>query len=298
MFRRACAIAQQYTMPVVLSRRTVDGVCSSVINSFVVINQQGWAVTAAHIVRQLEQLIVEGKASQAAQKRRAVIEGDASLSRKQRQSALKAIPIPRPDATDRWSAWWGRDGIGVAECHILDAADLAIVRFERFPPDWIPRYPVFKNPQREFEPGTSLCKLGFPFHSIVPEYDATRARFELPPGSLPMPMFPLDGILTRIISLGYPDQDDATGAIPVKFVETSSPGLRGQSGGPTFDVEGTVWAIQVQTANMPLGFDPPVAGANNRLREHQFLNVGWGVHSQTVLTFLNQFGIQYETSDY
>jgi hypothetical protein len=33
----------------------------------------------------------------------------------------------------------------------------------------------------------------------------------------------------------------------VKFIETSTPGLRGQSGGPLFDAKGEIWGIQSRT---------------------------------------------------
>lgn len=38
------------------------------------------------------------------------------------------------------------------------------------------------------------------------------------------------------------------------FIETSTPRLRGQSGGPIFDVNGAIWAIQSQTHHLKLGF--------------------------------------------
>jgi hypothetical protein len=43
-----------------------------------------------------------------------------------------------------------------------------------------------------------------------------------------------------------------------KFVEMSSPGLRGQSGGPRFDVNGMVWGLQSRTQHLALGFSPQV----------------------------------------
>jgi hypothetical protein len=50
MFRNAIAIAQQYTQPVVLSRRAANGKCSSNIGSFVIINDDGWILTAGYII--------------------------------------------------------------------------------------------------------------------------------------------------------------------------------------------------------------------------------------------------------
>jgi hypothetical protein len=83
---------------------------------------------------------------------------------------------------------------------------------------------------------------------------------------------------------------------PVSFVETSSPGLRGQSGGPTFDVEGNIWAIQSQTRHLPLGFSPEIKDGGQNHKEHQFLNVGMGTHVETLLGLFKLIGIKHSVS--
>lgn len=99
------------------------------------------------------------------------------------------------------------------------------------------------------EQGTSLCKLGFPFHSNEPTFDEQKG-FVLPPGSFPIPIFPIDGIYTRTVNI----ESNGAKPYPLMFIETSTPGLRGQSGGPIFDVNGAIWAIQSQTHHLKLGF--------------------------------------------
>ena len=42
MFRLAYKIAREFTFPVILSRRTIAGACSSSIGAYVVINADGW----------------------------------------------------------------------------------------------------------------------------------------------------------------------------------------------------------------------------------------------------------------
>jgi hypothetical protein len=49
MFKSTIALAQKSTSPVVLSRLTIAGKCSSVIGTFVIVNRDGWIVTAGHI---------------------------------------------------------------------------------------------------------------------------------------------------------------------------------------------------------------------------------------------------------
>jgi FtsP/CotA-like multicopper oxidase with cupredoxin domain len=104
--------------------------------------------------------------------------------------------------------------------------------------------------------------------------------------------FPIDGLFTRTIEVPPPKGI----AFPLKYVETSSPGLRGQSGGPTFCSKGAIWAIQSQTRHLPLGFSPEIKDANKTHKEHQFLNVGMGIHTETVLGLFNQLAISHQVS--
>jgi hypothetical protein len=41
-------------------------------------------------------------------------------------------------------------------------ARIGAARLEPFDPSWITQYPVFKDPSKDFEPGTNLCRMGFP----------------------------------------------------------------------------------------------------------------------------------------
>jgi len=142
--------------------------------------------------------------------------------------------------------------------------------------------------------GRSLCKLGFPFHDISATYNETTDTFQLAAGTLPLPRFPIEGIYTRNALAGK----SADGKYDIKFLETSSPGLRGQSGGPIFDTQGTVWAMQSQTMHLPLGFSPKVNRGSRTTEEHQFLNAGLGVHAEVIVPFLRDNGIDFQVSDY
>jgi hypothetical protein len=168
---------------------------------------------------------------------------------------------------------------------------LAIGRLQPFDPSWVTRYPRFKDPAKPMPPGTSLCRLGFPFHEIKASCDPLTGNFTLAPGSLPVPFFPIEGIYTREIIV---QADNAS----ARFVETSSPGLRGQSGGPIFDVNGTVWAIQSRTAHLPLGFSPKLKLDNKEVEEHQFLNVGHGAHPDEIVKALSNSHVRFELADY
>ena len=290
MFRKANAIAREFVGPVVISSCKTDGSCSAGIASYVVINSDGWIATAWHIIERLQWLIQDRDSYKALIEKRDELQADAALDPKAQQERIAALTLNSPqegEATAECSAWCGINGTDITDVDGIPEIDLAVGRLQPFDAAWITRYPVFKDPARDFEPGVSLCKLGFPFHSITPIWHDDTKTFELPPGSVPLPFFPIEGILTRIVEVDIAGQKRP---YPLLLVETSTPGLRGQSGGATFDTQGTVWAIQSKTASWPLGFEG--------LAKDQYLNVGLGVHTATLLALLDSRGITYEMSDY
>src|SRR6266496_387155 len=197
MFRQALAVARQFTGPVVLSRRTVGGTCSSAIGAFVVVNHEGWIVTAAHILEQLRTMSEQVDSARAHDAAIAAIEADGSLNRQEKRRRLRAAGHLDRNHTDRFSAWWGRDGVQVSQMIEVAHVDLGIAKLEPFDPSWYLVYPQFKDPTKDCEPGTSLCKLGFPFHTITPTWDEAVGSFRLPAGALPIPLFPIEGMFTR-----------------------------------------------------------------------------------------------------
>ena len=190
------------------------------------------------------------------------------------------------------SFWWAGDGVNIKDVKHLPEGDLVVGQLDPFYPGQITRYPVFKNPAN-IKTGTSLCKLGFPFHEIKTTFDDAKG-FRLEDGSLPIPFFPIEGIYTRDVVHGK----SRDGRYVLKYLETSTPGLRGQSGGPTFDVKGTIWAIQSRTEHLPLGFTPVINKDSKPVEEHQFLNAGLGVHPELITAFLTDNGINFNISDY
>ncbi len=170
----------------------------------------------------------------------------------------------------------------MAEAHVSPLADLALVRLTGFDMSQIPSFPVFGNHANPIHPGAFLCKLGFPFSEVTASWDATRSAFVLPDGTLPLPFFPLEGMYTRDCIFV-----DASTNNTAKYVETSSPGLRGQSGGPTFDQSGTVWAIQSQTLTLDVGFEAKIVRNGREVTEHQAMSVGLGASIEEITKLIN-----------
>jgi hypothetical protein len=290
MFANAYKSAAIYTHPVVISQKFFDGSVTAGCATFIILNPDGWALTAAHAIMPL--MMAEQHQKEMAQYEtiKKQIESDSNLNRKLRKQKLRKL-IPNEKWIMRQSFWWGTDGVSVDKIRFNNLLDLAVFKLSPFNGEEISEYPVFKNPNSELPIGTSLCKLGFPFHNVKSIFDETTNNFTFAPGALPMPRFPLDGIFTRVAI--FIDKETGKNA---KFIETSTPGLRGQSGGPTFDKDGNIWALQSRTSHLPLGFSPKIRKEGREIEENQFINVGLGSHVQEIITFLSEENIQFNVS--
>lgn len=81
----------------------------------------------------------------------------------------------------------------------------------------------------------------------------------------------------------------------------STPGLRGQSGGPLFDSNGYVYGMQFATNHLHLGFDLDnyeviSHGKRNKVSNYPFLHVGLCVHADRIREFLEQHQVSYSVS--
>lgn len=293
MFSKAYGIASCYTQPVIISMRFFDKSIECGIGAFVVLNEEGWIVTAAHI---LDSHITFQKHKQEIANHEVQIESikqDSSSPEKQKKRKLKQLK-----ANPKWiinhSFWWSRDGVALKDIKGLLQGDFLIGRLEPFDPSWVKVYPTIKDPTKNMNPGTSVCKLGYPFHEVKATFDEPTSSFKLDPSAVPLPLFPIEGIYTRNLTAGK----SKDGKYDIKFLETSSPGLRGQSGGPIFDTQGTIWAIQNKTHHFELGFRPQVKKDGKIVEENQFLSAGYGVHPELLIAFLNNHGVSFNLSNY
>jgi hypothetical protein len=79
--------------------------------------------------------------------------------------------------------------------------------------------------------------------------------------------------------------------------EMSTPGLRGQSGGPAFDIEGKVWGMQFATKHLDLNFDVDQEvlrqGTKKRVVDSAFLHVGLCIHVDILKSFMKDKGVRF-----
>lgn len=293
MFAKAYEIARGFTRPIIVSIRFYDKSVKCGSGAFVVLNDEGWIITAFHLFKPFLTFKRHSVELSKYKKQAETIKVDQGLTSKQKNEKARQI-TPNPSWITNISFWWGWDGVTIKDIKTLREGDIILGRLEPFKKTMAKAYPIIKNPSKGLNPGTSLCKLGYPFHQITASFDEKKNEFKIAPGVLPLPRFPIEGIFTRNVLAGH----SKDGKYEIKFLETSSPGLRGQSGGPIFDTNGTVWAIQSRTIHLPLGFSPKVRKEGREVEEHQFLNVGLGIHSELIVSFLRDNGIAFKLSDY
>ena len=82
-------------------------------------------------------------------------------------------------------------------------------------------------------------------------------------------------------------------------LELSTPGLRGQSGGPLFDDSGRIVGMQSRTKHLHLGFDiedkEVVAhGKIKKVNDYAFIHLGECIHVSVIMEFMRKHGVSFE----
>jgi hypothetical protein len=183
------------------------------------------------------------------------------------------------------------EGELAAELKVHPKLDVALIKFNNFTKLLCESFPKFATNGTNLKSGEYLCRLGYPFAEFSNfAYDNASDRIHWTNvGRLDTPWFPIEGMVTRQLA------DDA-GQI-VGF-EMSTPGLRGQSGGPAFDSEGRIWGMQAATAHLDLDFDVNQEvirnGMKKRVSDSAFLHVGHCIHVDALKSFMRQQNVQFQ----
>jgi S1-C subfamily serine protease len=180
--------------------------------------------------------------------------------------------------------WWGGDGVEASEVHVYDDVDLAICRLA--PAPRVDRLPSFR-PATSQRLGTSLLTLGYPSDACDVQFDRGASEFRF--AGATRGLYGVEGMLSRIIDAGMSE----TG-YPRAYLETASAALIGQSGGPTVDVTGAVWGIQLRAHHEVLGFNVPIDVGQTVVTEHQVRNTAIGVQTATLEALFERHGIGVE----
>jgi len=287
MFAKACSEAIKFTRPIVSLFRFDTGEVKAGIGSCIILNQDGWILTAAHVLAAA--IKIQNDSIQRANYEKAVeqIESNRNIPRKTRQNMLRNLG-PRGQWIKNYSFIFPGSTAQITGNSMIDLlADIGVARISTLDGLDIKGFPTFPKMGQQITPGTSLCTLGFPFHALEAKFDESSNQFKV--DQLPtMVFFPSEGIHTRNVMIADPDTKRQ-----VPFIETSSPGLKGQSGGPIYDVDGKVWALQSRTAAYSLDIAPVIKENNKEFKEHQFIQVGMGCHTNHICDFLSQNKISF-----
>ncbi len=254
------------------------------------VNEEGVAITCRHVAEglmQAEQLNQQYllftnarfrlKTDETYESNLRELEGQFNYSKE----SVVQIKHSFVSCTDRFSSF---------DCHMHPWADLAIIRFKGFSQINYQGFARFVRDTSAIKQGKILCRLGFPF----PEFSNFQYNYQKDDiewtreGNPRSPSFPIEGIVTRLIGQNG----------RISGIEMSSPGLRGQSGGPLFDPSGVVYGMQSSTRHLHLGFDlenfeVPVGAGTKRVTNMPFLHVGQCVHADVIKEFLSEHQIRF-----
>jgi len=286
MFSTGYEVASKFTQPLLVGIRFFDGSVEGGLGAFIVLNEDGWLMTAAHNLQLPFAHRQHAADIGTYETERQRIIADKAYSEAQREDLINRL---RPDSkwvTD-FTILLGPTAPIVEQHLIYFAHDIAFVKVDKKAVATHKDFPKIRDPA-SLRSGASLCKLGFPFYEIKPTFDTGSGTFQFPPNVFPIPRFPIEGIYTRNL---VGEKNDG---LDTMWLETSSPGLRGQSGGPIFDVDGNICAVQSQNVTLPLGFVGEIEINKTKVQESQFMNVGIGVHPSTIVALLRRHKINFE----
>src|SRR5688572_14300923 len=94
MFRAAYQKACKFTKPVLQFSVHMDGKCQAGAATFIILNEDGWILTAAHVMMNTLAIRKSNSQSRAWETRRDAINSDTKLSSKERSKQLATLGKP------------------------------------------------------------------------------------------------------------------------------------------------------------------------------------------------------------
>jgi hypothetical protein len=285
MFRKAIKINAAYTQPLYSIIRYYDSnEVDRNIGTYIILNEDGWILTCRHVA---DLLIM---AEQIDDKYR-VVKDELSKCKnsKERRQIMRKFGITKDTIIQMKNRIHGLSKNNRFEQIIThEFLDLALIKFTgKVSLETFPTFAI-DNP----DIGESVCKLGFPFPEFTCyKYDKEKDTIMWnDDGISATPIFPLDGMVVRNV---------VNSKMRITMFETSTPGLRGQSGGPVFNKNGEIVGIQSSTHSLDLGFDINTSlkrgSKTKHVEEYSFIHLGICINVQSIKEFLNQNNVMYNT---
>jgi len=292
MFESAIEKALQFTRPLHTITRTYGGLIMPGSSTVFFVNNQGVAITCKHVAQLIPGAENLNQSYANFRDERNKLSKDAKYKRNLQGLELKYKFNKESSIQLKNNFINCFDKIEQITVHTHAELDLSILVFKGFNEIKYQTHATFIKDSNRVKQGRYLCRLGFPF----PEYsnfkhDVDKDDIEwTQTGVANSPAFPIDGIITRLTATAQGQE--------VTGIEMSTPGLRGQSGGPLFDPEGNVYGMQFATRHLHLGFDIRDKeivqnGEKKKVSNFPFLHVGLCVHVDRIKDFLRQHQVEF-----
>ncbi len=295
MFESAIEKLSQFTRPLHTISRTYGGLVLPGTSTFFFVNDRGIAITCKHVASLIPSAEEINATYLKFKEERSRLLNDNKYSRNLKGLELKYKYNKETTVQLKNNFLNSFDKIEQITCHVHPALDLAIIEFKGFDKIFYSSHASFVKDSSKIKQGKYLCRLGFPF----PEFNNFRHNPSnddiewTNTGNPNSPTFPIDGIVTRFLA------DPTTG---INGIEMSTPGLRGQSGGPLFDVDGKIYGMQFATNHLHLGFDLKdreiiSEGKKSNVSNYPFLHTGLCIHVDKIKEFLHQHKVDFTEVD-
>lgn len=291
MFKESIEKVANYTRPIHTIIRSYAG--KQIIpgaGTLFFVNEEGYAITCKHIVEALiasENILKNYNAFKSEREK---------LTKDGRFNAnLKGLELKykyNQDSTIQMKSTFVEcvDSISGYSWILHPKYDLAILKFNDYKSLLYKDYAIFQKDTNQIKQGEFLCRLGFPFPEFNNfKYNETTDDIEWTNDGIKLsPRFPIEGMVTRFLA----EENILYG------IEMSTPGLKGQSGGPLFNKDGIVYGMQFSTKHLHLGFDivDKEIMHNNKIKkvsDYSFIHLGQCIHVETIKEFLKENNVKY-----
>ncbi len=252
------------------------------------VNSEGWALTCKHVAQWLSQ------ADQINRNYTSFLQQSQGMSGKQQNKLAQNLGLGPDKASEMRITFVDCvDSMNNLKFILHPDYDLALIKFEGVGNLLVKNFPYFMKDESAVQQGAMLCRLGFPFPEFSNfKFDAqSQTLVWTNEGNARSPRFPIEGMITRFLG-------DNKGQ--VYGIEMSTPGLRGQSGGPLFDPDGRIIGMQSRTKHLHLGFDiedkEVVAhGKTKKINDYAFIHLGECIHVKVIKEFLSKNQVSFQT---
>jgi hypothetical protein len=292
MFIEAIEKVGNFTRPVHTISRTYGGKkVTPGAGTLFFVNEEGYAVTCKHIA---EMLLSADKINEHFQQFKH--ERQQLSQQPKHQQLLKGLELKYQYKADTLLQLKNNfvdcvDTMNNFNVQMHPTLDLAFIKFNGYNSLHYRDCAKFAKDDSQLKQGQFLCRLGFPFPEFSNyTFNATADDIEwTTTGVNVSPRFPIEGMVTRFLA----DQQNG-----LYGIEMSTPGLRGQSGGPLFDAQGRVYGMQFSTKHLHLGFDLVdmeimVNNTPKKVSDYSFIHLGQCIHVNAIKAFLKQHGVMY-----